>query len=1771
MKQARPIGVLALALMLGSLAHASGLSPAEQADKDAALRASGQTLSAAELAEKVADQAAARLKAKTVETTPATTPTATLVSAPGLDASQLPTPLSTREQQEKLDADQAFSLEDRIQWKLAHGGDFTPVEKQWLEDQAAEISHKGPSHGTDEGGPDAWGNTWIMTGDEGGPAYAWVDIPEVDRNYLTLTDDSFVGPLDMGGTLSFYGVDYSEIYVGSNGNVGFLGTSLNNLGNVAIPSLANPNALLSLFWDDMNPATGGQVYTGTVDGDFVITYDAVNEYSSGPGTLTAQIVIDFDGPAVYFNYEALANGIDQTSCTIGIENETGTDGLQLAYNNAAQVPANQTTVRFDLAPPPDYLIFLDTSALGFNGGPSDEIAGSVTITNGGNLADSYDLSLSAPGVVAWGTFVNGNPVSTIGPLDPGASTTVDVVGTIDENAPTGTDNATLTFESVNSDATASVALNTAIFNGAAGGPDAFGNTWVSSAGGDQEYFWVDIPEEDRTYVTLTDDSFAGPFDMGAVISYYGDPYTELYIGSNGNLAFTSTSLNSLGNVAIPNATAPNNIMPLFWDDMNPASGGQVYCGTVDGRFVVTYDAVSEYSGTGTLTAQVVYDFAESQIFYNYEALTAPLDITSCTIGIENATGTDGLQVIYNNTPAAPLEQWTLRFDLAPPPDYAVGVSPLTINTTGGPAGNLLEEFTITNAGLLPDSYDLNISFEDLVDWTIQLNGSPVGNTGVLQPLESITIQLAGLVDAEAPTIIDASQVSIESVNSDVSYLLPVSTSIFNAAAGGPDAYGNAWVSSAGGDQQYFWVDVEDATPVTLASNSVAGPFPLNGVLSYYGEAQTQFYIGSNGMIGFSNVGMTSTVNQNLPSATTPSGLIALFWDDMNPGGGGTVSYGNDVDGRMVVTYADVPETGGVGLLTAQVVIDFATQQVFCNYASLDGLDLSSCTIGIENSTGTDGLTVIYNGTPAQPLANWTIRFDLAPPPDFQMEFTGPTLIQASSNNVVAGTFTLSNSGLASDSYDLTLSGGSLFTYAIQDMEGNVITSVGPLAPLTLEQIQLVVTVPADMGGQSETVSLTATSQADDNTFITLNPTVNVIATSGSDSFGNEWYSNLDPDGTDFFFVELDPQDRTAVTLTDDSSAGPFDMGASINFYGVPQNQIYIGSNGMVGFAAAGMTTLANQNMPSTTAPNGVIALFWDDLNPGTGGQVYYGTSTEGYFVITYDGVFEYSGTGTFRAQVVFDFENDFIFLNYDQFNAPIDLTSCTIGIENYDGTDAAQVVYNNAPWTPFEEMTLRFELPPPPDFWPSLEDGVTAVGAADSEVSVPMDISNIGLLQDAYVLSASADNGIEVDILINGNPGNQTPVIQPEASFTFDLVLTIPEVPGGANSTITVNAVSVGDASRTDQTTALLTIVLVQGGPDGGGYFWSTTDADGVVEYDWVTIDNPTTATLTDDSSAGPFEIGFPWTHYGMEYTQVYIASNGSIGFDPTGLNSLANQQLPNVATPNGVISFFWDDLNPATAGGTVSYGSQDGMFIVTFDQVFEFGGQGRITAQVILDSNEEAVRINYQTLAAPLDILSCTIGQEDAGGNQGFSACYNGQGWLPHDNASIWFGFNVIGPSGPYAVRVRPDNLQGVGITGGYAEYELEVENRGENPSAFTLETEGNVWDVTFHDIDDDWAEITEVPEMAFDTVFNLGVRVHVPEEPASFTDLVHLTVVSTEDETASDDAQILTASSCSHTAQLHQNINGNGLFGMEHLMDGDWVEGETIASLGTNVNRMV
>jgi hypothetical protein len=469
-----------------------------------------------------------------------------------------------------------------------------------------------------------------------------------------------------------------------------------------------------------------------VDGDFVATWNGISRLS-GAGTLTVQIVLDFDNTAVYFNHASFDGGVLVNTCSVGIEGPDGTDGLGVLFDGTPFVPTAQTTIRFDLAPPPDYALSINPTSAAVTAGPGDPVASQFTLFNSGLSADSYTLT-TTDGDIDFGTFVDGQPVSTVGPLDPGASVVIQVLGEVPGGTPSGVDVCTVLVESVASAPEATFTLSTTVFNAGFGGPDAFGNSWTSSAGGEVEYTWIDIPVEDRVVVTgLTDDSFAGPFPLGGVVSYYGDPYTEIFVGSNGNLGFSSASLNSLGNVAIPTAGVPNNILPFFWDDMNPVSGGQVYYGTVDGDFVLTFDAVREFSGNGTLTAQVVFDFDNAAIYYNYAALVAPLDVTSCTIGIENSTGTDGLQVIFNNAPGPPMEEWTIRFDLAPPADYAVSINPGAVNLSAGPAQDLSTNVTVFNSGLLPDSYSLTMANGEYVDWVPTFNGSPVNNTGVIQP------------------------------------------------------------------------------------------------------------------------------------------------------------------------------------------------------------------------------------------------------------------------------------------------------------------------------------------------------------------------------------------------------------------------------------------------------------------------------------------------------------------------------------------------------------------------------------------------------------------------------------------------------------------------------------------------------------------------------------------------------------------------------------------------------------------------------------------------------------------------------------------------------------------------------------------------------------------------------------------------------------------------------------------------------------------------------
>ncbi len=105
-------------------------------------------------------------------------------------------------------------------------------------------------------------------------------------------------------------------------------------------------------------------------------------------------------------------------------------------------------------------------------------------------------------------------------------------------------------------------------------------------------------------------------------------------------------------------------------------------------------------------------------------------------------------------------------------------------------------------------------------------------------------------------------------------------------------------------------------------------------------------------------------------------------------------------------------------------------------------------------------------------------------------------------------------------------------------------------------------------------------------------------------------------------------------------------------------------------------------------------------------------------------------------------------------------------------------------------------------------------------------------------------------------------------------------------------------------------------GPDGFGY------SGEAVDFDWIEISGSGTPVpgLGDDSSAGPFAVGFPFPFYGANQTQFYVSSNGFLSFG-SGSSTVSNQcPLPSSTTPNNLIALMWDDLYPNYTTGGVYY-----------------------------------------------------------------------------------------------------------------------------------------------------------------------------------------------------------------------------------------------------------
>ncbi len=188
-----------------------------------------------------------------------------------------------------------------------------------------------------QGGPDAGGYRWIDSDEPGGPLFNWVDISGTGTPITvwpngTGDDGSIVVPLPF--TFSYYGTDYSQLKIVTNGWVGFDVASINTAYlNSTIPSVAEPNNVLYPFWDDLDTRTTGAVYyfNDAANNRFIVEWKDVPHYSTGE-PYTFEVMIYNDGRVFYQYLNMTASLLN--SCTIGNENTGGTTGLQVVFNSA---------------------------------------------------------------------------------------------------------------------------------------------------------------------------------------------------------------------------------------------------------------------------------------------------------------------------------------------------------------------------------------------------------------------------------------------------------------------------------------------------------------------------------------------------------------------------------------------------------------------------------------------------------------------------------------------------------------------------------------------------------------------------------------------------------------------------------------------------------------------------------------------------------------------------------------------------------------------------------------------------------------------------------------------------------------------------------------------------------------------------------------------------------------------------------------------------------------------------------------------------------------------------------------------------------------------------------------------------------------------------------------------------------------------------------------------------------------------------------------------
>ncbi|MBC8527571.1 MAG: hypothetical protein H8D22_12085, partial [Candidatus Cloacimonetes bacterium] len=250
---------------------------------------------------------------------------------------------------------------------------------------------------TDPLGPDEYGYYCYDDGDTdyyNVPVYQWI---EIDPSYggsgtlIPLNDNGAnqedIEILSLPFVFRFYGEDYNEITVCSNGWIAMGQTEQATFRNWPIPGPMGPSPMIAPFWDDLYMGGGNAYYYYDIGAHyFVIEWSRVKNKYDGSFETFEVILYDpnyyptsLNDGEIKIQYHTV-NNVDQSGgspnytgghyATVGIEKADATIGLGYTYNNdyptAAKVLEDEMALLFTGPPIPFEEPYIILGGIGIN-------------------------------------------------------------------------------------------------------------------------------------------------------------------------------------------------------------------------------------------------------------------------------------------------------------------------------------------------------------------------------------------------------------------------------------------------------------------------------------------------------------------------------------------------------------------------------------------------------------------------------------------------------------------------------------------------------------------------------------------------------------------------------------------------------------------------------------------------------------------------------------------------------------------------------------------------------------------------------------------------------------------------------------------------------------------------------------------------------------------------------------------------------------------------------------------------------------------------------------------------------------------------------------------------------------------------------------------------------------------------------------------------------------------------------------------------------------